>query len=66
MISFLARVRKDIIENINMISALILEMLREQDIQKQCRSSSCLFRLVQDGKFMHYMIVIFHLIVLCS
>jgi hypothetical protein len=53
--------RKEINQNVNMISAPLLEMFEEQDTQKQCRSASCLFRLVQDGKFMHYLIIIFHL-----
>jgi hypothetical protein len=51
--------RREIIQNVSMISAPLLEMLGEQDTQKQCRSASCLFRLVQDSKFIHYLIITF-------
>ena len=34
-------------------SEVLFRMLKDQDAEQRSRTASCLFRLAQDGKFMH-------------
>jgi len=41
-------------------STVLLHLLRDEDAEQRCRSASCLFRLAQDGKFMHLYVSYFY------